>query len=175
MQPKAQTGHGRVTKTLASSFVRDRAHAVRMMSANQQSRNLNAMVVSCRDAGRTYRRASAAHPSVHDELLKLSRQRSAYVVTLSTLARAAGSSPSNHGSPLGWIRQSLFALRVVMLGQSHLGDSLRACATQDRRTAEVYSRALTLAWPTELRLVLGSQLREIRESHSYVRHLQKSL
>lgn len=142
-----------------------------MTNATQTAR-LNGLIVRCRDDSRTYREAAAAHGIHRDELLALSRRRSSFAEALSGFVRQAGSAPNRHGSVAGWMRRSLFDLRVAVLGQHHLGDSLHACAQQESRTSGGYKRALELTWSTEVDALLRSQLGEIDEGCARVTHLR---
>jgi uncharacterized protein (TIGR02284 family) len=137
-----------------------------------QTGRLNGLIVRCKDDGRLYRDAAAAHGAHRDELLALARRRSSFVAALSGLVRSTGAAPSQHGSILGWLRRALFGLRVAVLGGFHLGDSLQACAEQESRTVDGYKRALASTWAPDVGDTLRAQFEEIQEAHARVRALR---
>lgn len=141
-----------------------------MENAKQDTGRLNELIVHCKDDSSTYRAAACGRH--RDELLALSRRRSSFANVLSGFVTGAGSSPSRYGSVLGWTRLAFFELRVKVLGERHVGDSLAACAEQESRTEEAYKSAVALSWPTELGGILRSQLAEIENDHVRMRHLR---
>lgn len=145
------------------------------MATPEQSARLNRLIVRCRDDSKTYRAAAGVQSSHRDELLALSRRRSAFANALSTLVRSSGTTPSEGGSVAGWLRRKAFDFRVGALGITHLGDSLLACANEESRAASGYRDALKNDWSPEIEGVLRAQLGEIRESYERMRTLRGSV
>jgi uncharacterized protein (TIGR02284 family) len=142
------------------------------MGNGAQMARLNRLIVRCKDDVRTYRAAAAAHGLHRDELLALSRRRSSFAEALSGVLRRAGVAPSRYGSVAGWLRRALSRLRTTLLGETHLGDSLDACAWQESRTEAGYREALERTWSAEVDGILRTQLDEIAEAHARVRLLR---
>ncbi len=130
--------------------------------------SLNQLIKNCIDSRHEYR-AAAALPSRHrSELMALSRRSSSFAEALSSAVRRTGASPSRRGSMSSWVRRSLFDFRVKLLGQSHLGDSLQACAAQVDRTTRAHDRALRRTSSGEVEKVLRAQLEELHIAHARI-------
>lgn len=135
---------------------------------------LDDAITMYRDAAKTFR-AAAAIPSAHrDELMTMSRRRSAFAHRLSGFRRDPHGA-NTRGSLVGLLVRSLFDARVWLLGQSHLGDSLAACMRADAKTARTLSSALDLDWAGDIADVLEQQQRELATSTSRVHALRGQL
>jgi hypothetical protein len=135
---------------------------------------LDDMITQCRDAAKTFRAASAI-PSAHrEELMAISRRRSAFAHRLSGFARDPDGA-NTRGSLAGLARRYLFDTRARLLGQSHLGDSLAACLRADAKAASSHSSALDIEWNGDIADVLEKQRDELATSLSRVRALRAQL
>jgi len=135
---------------------------------------LDDVITTCRDAAKTFRAASTI-PSAHrDELMAISRRRSAIAHRVSGFMRDPDGA-NTRGSLAGLAGRSLFDARAWLLGQSHLGDSLAACLRADAKATSSLSNALDLDWNGDIASVLQDQLDEIATSSSRVRALRGQL
>jgi uncharacterized protein (TIGR02284 family) len=154
-----------------SAFALNRAaHAYVAQMETSQNATLNHLIEDCIDTRHAYRAAAAVPGRHRGELMALSRRSSSFAEKLSSLVRRSGAAPSRRGSASSFVRRSLFDFRVRLMGQSHLGDALQACAAQTERTAHAYDRALrgSSKWSNEVEGILREHLAELLTSRERV-------
>jgi hypothetical protein len=127
----------------------------------------------------TYR-AAAKIPSRHQhELMVAARRRTAFVRALLRFHRKphdATAAKSASGSYAGSASRWLFGLRSSLLGQTHLGDSLLACARAEESAMRGYAHALDASrWNEAISDVLEDQMSEIGEAAERARALRGQL
>jgi hypothetical protein len=135
---------------------------------------LGDLITRCRDAANSYRAASRI-PSAHrDRLMAVARRRSAFAQRLSAFARSP-EDQNTRGSLVGRVGRWAFDARALLLGQTHLGDSLAACLRSDARATQGYVHALEIDWNGDIADVLEAQRAELEQSTAGVRTLRGGL
>lgn len=139
--------------------------------------------MQCTDDSTAFRRASKAAVDAngapdaarHDELLAIARRRSSFAEALAVFVREMGGEAPRSGSFFALIRRGLFDIQVTVVGTTHLGDSLLACAEQEERTRAAYRRALAFDWSADVLAVLETQMHDVDETQARVRTLRREL
>src|SRR6185312_6365828 len=102
-----------------------------------QRARLDDVITRCRDSSNSYRAASRVLSMHRDELMSIARKRSSLARKLSEFS-ATPEDRNTRGSVGGRLARTLFDLRVVLLGQTHLGDSLAECLRCDDDATKSY-------------------------------------
>ena len=141
---------------------------------HRQRSRLDDLITHCRDASNSYRAASRI-PSAHrDQLRGIARRRSSFAHRLSSFSRRPDDA-NTQGSIAGRISQWVVDTRAVLLGQTHLGDSLAECLRSDAKAMRSYERALEIDWNGDIAGVIETQRVELEKSSAQVRGMRGRL
>ena len=135
---------------------------------------LDDLITHCRDASNSYRAASRI-PSAHrNQLRVIARRRSSFAHKLSSFARRPDDA-NTQGSMVGRVGRWVVDTRAMLLGQTHLGDSLAECLKSDAKAMRSYERALGIDWNGDIAGVMNTQRVELAKSAAQVRNLRGRL
>lgn len=135
---------------------------------------LNRLIVACHDDIRAQRATANMVSGDREAALVASvTKRTAFAGELAALVRSLGGTASDGGSLFEGARMLLGRARFLMIG-NHPGDSYSAAARVERKTADLYERALKSSLPESARPVVERQRTDIEEQYTELHKLRIS-
>jgi uncharacterized protein (TIGR02284 family) len=145
------------------------------LTPNKVISALNSLIALNRDDQKGFLEAAEKieDPEIKTYFLEQSRSRTHFVGELQTEVHALGSEPENTGTMSGTLHRGWMDLKLALGSGDHA--ILIATESVEDRAISTYCKALEESLPADLRDIVARQFESVKQSHTKVKALRKSL
>jgi uncharacterized protein (TIGR02284 family) len=134
---------------------------------------LNNLIETCRDGEQGFREAAGGiqNTELQQVFRRYAEQRAEFARELSDAVRKIGGDPENSGSVSGAMHRGWINLKAAVTGKDDAAILNEAERGEDV-AKDAYQKALAEDLPSDIRAIVETQYRQVKEAHDRVRDLQ---